>query len=185
MIDLYLRNQPPPTEVFDHTSFISFLADWIKPENYLELGVRGGKNFKLISSKSKNSVAVDLDPASFDLPENARFYLGSSDNFFNSLSPDEKFDLIFIDADHSYSQSLKDFINCGKFLIEDGFIILHDTYPINEEYLDPNLCNDSYLTALYIKQKLSDDFESLTLPFHPVLTIVKKISKNKQLVWKY
>lgn len=184
MIDLYLRNQPPPDETFDHTSFISFLADWIKPENYLELGVRGGKNFNIISSKSKNSIAVDLNPISFDLPENARFYLGRSDSFFESLSPDEKFDLIFIDADHSHEQSLKDFINCGNFLIQDGFIVLHDTYPINEKYLDPNLCDDSYLTALYIKQKLSSHFESLTLPFHPGLTIVKKISKDKQLIWK-
>jgi predicted O-methyltransferase YrrM len=185
MIDLYLRNQPPPIETFDHTSFISFLADWIRPEKYLEIGVRGGRNFNLISSKSKNSIAVDLNPVSFDLPENCKFYLGKSDDFFDSLSPDERFDLIFIDADHSHEQSLKDFINCERFLIEDGFIILHDTYPINEEYLDPSLCNDSYLTALYIKQHLSDNFESLTLPFHPGLTIAKKISKNKQLVWKY
>jgi hypothetical protein len=46
MIDIYLRNQPPPIETFDHISFISFLADWIRPEHYLELGVRSGINFK-------------------------------------------------------------------------------------------------------------------------------------------
>lgn len=185
MKDIYLRNQPPPVEKFDHTSFISFLADWISPENYLELGVRWGENFKIISSKSIKSTAVDLDPIQFDLPENSISYLGTTDDFFDSLDSDERFDLIFIDADHSHEQSLKDFLNSQKFLIEDGFIILHDTYPINDSYLDPSICNDSYKTAHYIKQNLSDSFESITLPFHPGLTIVKKIAKHKQLLWRY
>jgi hypothetical protein len=184
MIDIYLRNQPPPVETFDHTSFISFLADWISPENYLELGVRSGHNFKIISSKSTRSTAVDLESISFDLPVNAKSYLGSTDDFFNSLDSSVKFDLIFIDADHSHEQSLKDFMNSQRFLIEDGFIILHDTYPINEEFLDPNLCNDCYKTPLWIKQNLSHNFEVLTLPFHPGLTLVKKMSINKQLIWK-
>jgi|688.fasta_scaffold200594_2 predicted O-methyltransferase YrrM len=185
MIDIYLRNQPPPIETFDHISFISFLADWIRPEHYLELGVRSGINFKVISSKSIKSAAVDLSPILFDLPENSNFYLGSTDDYFNSLDNNEKFDLIFIDADHSHDQSLKDFINSQKFLIDDGFIILHDTYPINESFLDPTLCNDSYKTALYIKNNLSDSFEILTLPFHPGLTLIKKCNKNRQLIWKY
>jgi predicted O-methyltransferase YrrM len=185
MIDIYLRNQPPPVEKFDHISFISFLADWIRPENYLELGVRSGENFITISSKSVKSTAVDLCPISFDLPENAKSYLGSTDDFFNNLDENEKFDLIFIDADHSHEQSLKDFMNCQKFIIEDGFIILHDTYPINDVYLDPSFCNDCYKTPLYIKQNLSDNFEVLTLPFHPGLTLVKKCNKNRQLIWKY
>ena len=85
MIDIYLRNQPPPIETFDHISLISFLADWIRPEHYLELGVRSGINFKIISSKSIKSTAVDLSPILFDLPENSNFYLGSTDDYFNSL----------------------------------------------------------------------------------------------------
>lgn len=185
MIDIYLRNQPPPVEKFDHISFISFLAEWIRPEHYLELGVRHGDNFKNISSKSKKSTGVDLMPVEFEIPKNANMYLGSTDDFFNSLDTNESFDLIFIDADHSHYQSLKDFKNAQKFLIEDGFIILHDTYPLNEEYLDSNYCNDVYKTAHFIKKYLSDDFEVITLPFHPGLTLVKKIKKYKQLIWKY
>lgn len=184
MLDIYLRNQPPPIETFDHTSFISFLADWIRPEHYLELGVRGGLNFQNISQKSVKSTAVDLQPIVFDLPNNANFYLGSTDDFFDSLPLETKFDLVFIDADHSHEQSLKDFMNSQRFLIDDGFIILHDTYPINEDFLDANLCNDCYKTPLYIKNNLFSQFEVLTLPFHPGLTIVKKISKDRQLLWK-
>lgn len=184
MLDIYLRNTPPPAEKFDHTSLILFLAEWIKPEHYLELGVRTGDNFKKISYKSIKSTAVDIKPLLFDLPKNSNFYLGNTDDFFNSLDKNEKFDLIFIDADHSHEQSLKDFINSSNFLINDGFIILHDTYPINEDYIKPELCSDSYKTPLYIKQNLYNDFEILTLPFHPGLTLVKKINRNRQLIWK-
>lgn len=184
MQDIYLRNQPPPVEKFDHTSFISFLASWIRPEHYLELGIRGGENFIKISELSTKSTAVDINQLEFDIPSNSTFFKGFTDEFFMNLNPSVRFDLIFIDADHSHKQSLKDFLNAEKFLIDDGFIILHDTYPINEFYLDPTVCNDSYKTAHYIKQNLSDSFESLTLPFHPGLTIVKKINKSKQLLWK-
>lgn len=185
MIDIYLRNQPPPVEKFDHISFISFLADWIRPEHYLELGVRSGDNFNIVSSKSVKSTAVDMEQILFDLPSNANFYLGTTDEYFKNISDDEKFDMIFIDADHSHEQSLKDFMNAQRFLIEDGFIILHDTYPLSEEYLESYYCSDVYKTAHFIKQNLSDDFEIITLPFHPGLTIVKKIKKYKQLIWKY
>jgi hypothetical protein len=184
MLDIYLRNQPPPVEKFDHTSFISFLASWITPHHYLELGTRSGDNFIKISKLSIESTAVDMDELKFSLPDNSNFFNGLTDEFFDTLNPNVKFDLIFIDADHSHKQSLKDFLNAQKFLIEDGFIILHDTYPIDESYLDPTICDDSYRTAHFIKQNLSDSFESLTLPFHPGLTIVKKMNKSKQLLWK-
>lgn len=184
MNSIYLRNQPPPIEKFNHTAFISFLADWIRPESYLELGVRYGENFREISARSIRSTAVDMNTLHFEMPENASFFLGTTDEFFEQLDSEEMFDLIFIDADHSHEQVLKDFMNSQRFLIEDGFIILHDTYPISEDYINPNLCGDCYRTALYIKNNLSDSFEILTLPFHPGVTIIKKISINKQLIWK-
>jgi hypothetical protein len=183
MTEIYLRNQPPPTETFDHKSFLLFLSSWIKPENYLELGVRDGIVFSEISRNCKKSTAVDMSEAKFEIPRNANFFLGTTDQFFQSLSQDTKFDLVFIDADHSHEQSLKDFMNAQKFVIDDGFIILHDTYPINESFLDNGLCSDAYKTPLYIKNFLINEFEVLTLPFHPGLTIVKKIKNDKQLIW--
>ena len=47
--------------------------------------------------------------------------------------------------------------------------------------LTPDLCHDAYKTALFIKQKLAQEFEIVTLPFNPGLTIVKKMNKEKQL----
>jgi len=68
-------------------------------------------------------------------------------------------------------------------VIEDGIIFLHDTYPYSPSMFRPDLCNDVYKTAHYIKVNFNDSFESVTLPFNPGLTIVKKISRDKQLIY--
>ena len=50
-------------------------------------------------------------------------------------------------ADHSYEQSLKDFLNVKDRVIEDGFIFFHDTYPYDPSMMDVGQCNDVYKTA--------------------------------------
>lgn len=183
MTPIYLRNVPPPEETFDHASFIENLASYIKPENYLELGVRCGKTFKKVAPLSLKATAVDITPPQFTVPDNSTYFESTTDNFFKSLSKEEKYDLIFIDADHSHEQSLKDFLNSINFLIDDGFVIMHDTYPCDSKLLEPMYCNDCYKTPLYIKQNLIDKFEVITLPFNPGLTLIKKIERNKQLLF--
>jgi predicted O-methyltransferase YrrM len=106
-----------------------------------------------------------------------------TDEYFAKLSPDEQFDVVFIDADHSHEQSLKDFLNVKDRVIDDGFIFFHDTYPYDVSMTHPLACNDAYRTALYIKQNLIDEFEVLTLPINPGVTMVKKMKRNKQLLW--
>lgn len=181
---IHLRNVPPPAETFDHPKFLSDLFAWLKPENYLELGIRDGRNFKQVAKYCKKMVGVDISPINFTLEDNMTFHQKTTDDFFSSLEKNTQYDCVFIDADHSYEQSLKDFLNVKDMVVEDGFIFFHDTYPYAEYMMDRNLCNDVYKTALYIKQNLIDDFEILTLPFNPGLTIVKKISRNKQLIYK-
>lgn len=181
MKDIYLRHGR--NVHFDHAELLVFLSKWIRPENYLELGILDGSVFKQVAKNCVNATAVDIVPRNFELPENGKYYMGTTDEFFRQLPPNEKFDMIFVDADHSHEQSLKDFINAQSFLVDDGIIVLHDTYPINSEYLSPNLCYDAYKTALYIKNHMSDDFELVTLPFPPGATIVRKIKKGKQLLW--
>jgi predicted O-methyltransferase YrrM len=183
MKPIHLRNVPPPEETFDHSSFIENLASYIRPENYLELGVRCGKTFKKVSPLCSKATGVDIANPQFVIPNNSVYLETTTDEFFEKISPDEKYDLIFIDADHSHEQSLKDFLNAEKHLIDDGFIILHDTYPFDSYLFKPELCNDCYKTALYIKQNLYTRFEILTLPFNPGLTLVKKMPQNKQLIY--
>ena len=49
----------------------------------------------------------------------------SSDDYFNHLDSDTKFDLIFIDGDHRYDYVKKDFENAVKH-IDNGYIVMDD-----------------------------------------------------------
>ena len=108
----------------------------------------------------------------------------SSDDFFIQKDPSLMFDFVFIDGNHSKEQVYKDFLNVSNFVIEDGFILLHDTSPCYDEYLEPEWCHDAWEAALKIKKEHKDEWEILTLPFNPGLTILKKMNINKQLYRK-
>lgn len=181
---IHLRNIPPPFETFNHTEFFEVLFKWIRPENYLELGVRCGTNFINLSKYCKKAIGVDIVPAQFTLENNMEYHQITTDDYFKSLST-EQFDVVFIDADHSHEQSMKDFLNVKDRVIDDGFILFHDTYPWDWSMTDKGLCDNVYKTALYIKQKLVDEFEIVTLPINPGVTICKKISRSKQMIYDF
>jgi len=152
-------------------------------ENYLELGVEHGFNFCDVSKKCKKSVGVDIiNSLKSELPENAEFFLGTTDDFFAQNK--NFFDLILIDAGHSHENSLRDFLNSINFLSKDGIILMHDTYPLDESYTDSSLCGEVYKTVLHIKENFYNDFEFFTFPFHPGITILKKINRKKQVSWQ-
>lgn len=181
MNDIYARHGK--NIHFDHVVLLTYLAKWMRPVNYVELGIMDGSVFRQIAPYCLRATAVDIIPRNFDLPDNGTYFMGTTDEFFRQLDISTRFDMIFIDADHSHEQSLKDFMNARHFLVEDGIIVLHDTYPFDAEYLAPNLCSEAYKTALYIKNHMANEFESVTLPFPPGATIVRKIQRNKQVKW--
>ena len=183
MTPIHLRNVPPPAETFNHSAFFDHLFTWLRPENYLELGVRDGSNFITVAKHCANAIGVDIVPAAFPLQGNMSYHTMSTDEYFKNLDSNVMFDAVFIDADHSHEQSLRDFMNVKDRVIEDGFIFFHDTYPYDPIMFNPGLCNDVYKTALYIKENLIDEFEIMTLPFNPGVTIVKKMSRKKQLIY--
>ena len=101
---------------------------------YLEIGVRNPEdNFNLIKSTYKYSV----DPG-LEAEVNKADFKYTSDDFFKKLlegkilSPNIKFDAVFIDGLHLADQVEKDIDNALKFIKEDGFIILHDVNPPTE-----------------------------------------------------
>lgn len=91
-------------------------------KNYLEIGVRDGECFREINCENK--VGVDPAPTSYDTT-----HIMTSDKFFEDLSSDTKFDIVFIDGLHLDHQVDKDIENSLKYLSEGGTIVLHDCNP--------------------------------------------------------
>jgi predicted O-methyltransferase YrrM len=184
MTPIFLRNiSSQNQEIYNHPFLLEHFASWIKPENYLEIGVRNGTSLIPVSKYAKICHAVDINFIKKDYSENVILYEMSSDEFFSKIQ-NIKFDMVFIDGDHNKEQVYKDFINVKDKVIQDGFVFFHDSYPHNEEMLSSMLSDNCWEAILRIKNEFYKEWEIITLPFSPGLTIMKKMSLDKQLIWK-
>jgi SAM-dependent methyltransferase len=135
-----LKLQQVPEEYANLLIFIQSL----NPKRYLSLGIGNGGSFAtevaMMSDSLIEAIAVDdlsyghligqngkeveefIGMSGFD---NCKFINMSTDNYFK-FSQDDKFDLIFIDADHSYDGAKKDYLHALKFINKGGHIIFHD-----------------------------------------------------------
>lgn len=105
---------------------LNSLIDKFSYSSYLEVGTQNPhSNFNKI--KCKNKISVEPFPK-FDGID----FIGTSDEYFNQLDKNEKFDLIFIDGLHHYEQVLKDIDNSLNHLNENGSILCHDCLPHTE-----------------------------------------------------
>lgn len=128
-----------------HTDIINFLIKNRHYSSYLEIGLsEPNDNFTKILCENKESVdpylnesnEYDSKVSKDNLPDNVReclTYLMTSDEMFEILPKDKKYDLIFIDGLHTEEQCCKDIVNSMKHLNKYGCIVVHDTIPINEE----------------------------------------------------
>lgn len=123
------------------TEIINYLLSQVNGEtSYLEIGVRNpDENYNHIIANKKYSV----DPG-VEYKENPVDYKMTSDDFFELLgnykilSPEIRFDLIFIDGLHLAEQVNRDIINSMKYIKDDGFIVLHDCNPPTEWHAREN-----------------------------------------------
>ena len=91
--------------------------------DYLEIGVQNRTNFNRVNAKNK----IGVDPVG-----NCNFPF-TSDEFFEMINRNYKFDLIFIDGMHTEEQVTKDIRNSLKHLRKDGTIVIHDCNPLTKE----------------------------------------------------
>ena len=126
----------------EYSKLLLFLKE-VNAESYLEVGVGKGGSFllnTLIQKNLKVSHAVDL--CTYHLNQDVdinnkieylrkntnldvNFFNMSSDDFYSSNT--NKYDIIFVDADHSYRGVAKDVFNSIPFISDKGgYIILHD-----------------------------------------------------------
>ena len=117
-----------------------FMASLMKMAKYstaLEIGVFEGETAQhLINALPKGGLYVGIDINDYrtdatklymaDGGKAIEFILGNSLTQLSKL-PTAHFDLIFIDADHSFDHVLKEFKLAEKLVSRGGVIILHDT----------------------------------------------------------
>lgn len=162
---------------------VPYIVSLLRPDVYLELGVRNAITIHKVGKASPNTKRIGVDISFPRLrPEQSGyvFYEMTTNAFFEKLKKEEiklpPFDLVFIDADHSYEQIEKDFFNVFPFVAEHGLILLHDTYP-PIKYLCPDKCDTAYIAAENLRDiSPAWGFEICTFPCPPGITLIRKAS---------
>lgn len=145
-------------------------------KSYLELGVWNGVNLARMAKHARHAVGVDVVDSRSD--KSTKLFVGTTNEFFGRNI--DAFDLIFIDADHSYTQASIDLVHSFMALTRRGTIILHDTDPANEKLLGDGYCSDSYKILRDLRNNNQVDF--VTLPMNEAgLTIIKLRNSERHL----
>lgn len=185
VLDFYFDISKTSGEVGDadfHVDLVVHIASILRPKCYVELGVYKGETFNRVSKFADEAFAVDINEKSSEYIKNKQsFYCGTTDSFLEYFKKSgKKIDLLFIDADHSADSVRFEFTEYFPFVTEQGVILMHDGYPLNEKHTDPKICGDGY-KAINELSVASLDYEMVTVPFPPGLTICRK--RKKQVPW--
>lgn len=179
-----MQQSNPATKENWHEDFIKNLAESLKPKVYVELGLYQCELFNKIVPYAENLFGVDINPRAgrwMTKSQKTLFFHGTTDEFVEQVKSNNlKIDLLFIDADHCKESVLKDFWNYFPYVENHGIILLHDTHPKNLQYTDKGYCGNAYLAIDELKNH-QDEFELMTIPIHPGLTLIRK--RNKQVKW--
>jgi predicted O-methyltransferase YrrM len=177
-----VHEQVPPNW---HEDFISHLASVVRPKVYCELGLYQCVVFNKVIPYSDKLIGVDMNP------DAGRYMQKSSKTAFINLSTTEyarelharpiEIDMLFIDADHSEAAVLDDFNNFIPFVKPHGLILLHDGHPKDEQSMGSGYCGDGW-KAIEELSRNAPEYEMVTIPVHPGLTICRK--RKKQLAWQ-
>lgn len=96
-----------------------------KDDNYLEIGVETGYTFNNVHFVNKTGV----DPSPAFISDN--LVIKTSDDFFENLDSNTRFNIVFIDGLHQCEQVVRDINNSIRFLNENGKILVDDIIPLN------------------------------------------------------
>lgn len=179
-------NRKRTEKELNHEDIIVSLAKIFQPRVYVELGLYQCRLFnKMTPYVTEKMFGVDIAKETGDFMKKAakaEFFCGSTLEFAKQFkSKNIKIDMLFIDADHSQNSVLQDFQAFFPFVKQDGLIFLHDGYPKNKEFTASGFCGDGY-KAIFELSKKTEEYEMVTLPMHPGLTICRK--RNKQVLWE-
>lgn len=86
-----------------------------------------------------------------NVDKEVRLYQCTTDTFFTACVPASlpsdclPFDVVFVDADHSYAGCLRDLWHALEVVRPiTGLILVHDTYPTTPSLIDPRYCGEAW-----------------------------------------
>ena len=137
----------------NRTDILNALATTLDLKRYLEIGVRNpADNFDKIVCEERTGV----DKRMLCAPDAGRpweMFNMTSDAFFERY-PNRKFDLVFIDGNHSEEFARRDFYNARRAIDSspNGRIVMHDCNPPDEKRTHGSLCGTVYRMFLEIRR---------------------------------
>ena len=120
--------------------------------------------------------AIVPDKVYWGQQDSSEVIMDSSDAMFKNVKP-QNLALSFIDGDHNYDQVARDFFNVLDRTVDNGYILLHDTYPPSEEYTNENRCGTVYRLRQQIEQDPRCD--CITLPVGCAISVGLTIVRKK------
>lgn len=134
------------------TQIVQYFINKYNYKTYLEIGVLNtAYNFDKIKCETKVGVDPAIHSAFYTLPNSG--HMQTSDEYFNNLSADVKFDIVFIDGLHTREQVNKDIRNSLNHLNSNGTIVLHDCSPsIAADEATPNRCGDVWKSIYELRK---------------------------------
>lgn len=152
--------------------FLEWYCKSTKPYTYLEIGCANNETLNRITPLVRYSVGVDVKSYAQPVTPAFRFETTSDAFFANYVGP--RFDLVFIDGDHSAEQVYKDVLNALSVLTPNGLIACHDTYPPSKAYKSSDLCGTA-CEAVRDLRLAELDISILTLPIMFGITLINRV----------
>jgi hypothetical protein len=118
----------------DYFGVLERLHKHLRPSTYVEIGVATGVSLRLVQPGTA-ALGVDPQPViAFPLPEGARVFSETSDEFFARHDVRAELgglpvDLALIDGMHHFEYALRDFINLERLCGPESTILIHDCFP--------------------------------------------------------
>jgi predicted O-methyltransferase YrrM len=168
-----------------HGELVAAIARFLKPTFYVELGCNSGDTFEKVEPYCSRAVAVDIKEDRFDHLQarglGDHFVCKDSLDYIATLD-DETVELCFIDSSHQEEMTFREFSAIAPKMTKNGIILMHDSYPPNQDYEQSDKCGGVSRAVERIR-KNNAMFEFVTMPCQFGLTIARK-SYGKQVLWR-
>ena len=172
----------PPHDWHDRVLFE--IAAAIKPACYVEVGIYHAETLNKVARVCEIAIGIDINPEAerYVKSKHARFVcadLGISADGLDAAMCEtgvHSIDLAFIDGDHRSHAAMRDFSVIAERSTRETLIVLHDTWPKDRQHAEDRYCSDSYRVPAKIRREQGEEWQCVTIPTHPGLTICSQVT---------